>query len=635
MKRYWNFANLAIFSRFRHKFGSWNSNGANMISVPDFPILDSPAKCVALWPKYPNKTVGIWATGLPQQNVDVLWRLREELLKLGVPTVFFFTESAKLLLHDMLAQNSSATLAGDIYQLDDSRFFRLLNFVDVLVTNEYRVGYKDHRHIGAKLLSIKPTLQNPCGWNYFYDYGVTSRDPSKNLDYTYIDGCKIDYGLYPDICKIHRNDHFTQLVVGHVKIDLLLEERQKKSSISHTPVLLLYPTYMDFCMTLQKISPEKYVEIWAEAASSYLAWRPEGLVVFRPVLPNHSHPQVIELQARFANDGRFIVDTGYDNKFWIARADYFVTDYSQAHINFSLSAKKPTLRMVHTENVEEPKRDEWGWTISRPAQVVPLLQQMDMEEKIWAESLRKVQEREMPTLGRNFALLADMIQRIFHNDDDPAWFRVAKGHTPCRTRGDLLRLVAKGVKYEPFTLYLMHLWLNDLLSSTQDQETPKIWLGLLKRALLPRLDTASPLDCDVPLYIARYINEGLTITLVRLPVRQTVGLLRHCMRKDASLTATALLLTATSRYLRGPEKKRALFFLLMEWARYDPSVLQAVNDLAEKMPQHFSGPVLGRLNRVLPRVMKVPLPMRRLGAMALGLKKPLAKKYWRAHRELC
>lgn len=37
----------------------------------------------------------MWATGMPRQNVDVLWRLREELLKLGVPVVFFFNESAK------------------------------------------------------------------------------------------------------------------------------------------------------------------------------------------------------------------------------------------------------------------------------------------------------------------------------------------------------------------------------------------------------------------------------------------------------------------------------------------------------------------------------------------------------------
>lgn len=480
-----------------------------------------------------------------------------------------------------------------------------------------------------------PTLESPCPWNYFYDYVVSVRDPARNYIYKNIDSCKIDFGIYPDVCKIHRNPHFTQLVAGHAKIDLLLEERQKKAPGATAPVLLLYPTYINYSMSLQGIGPEKYVELWCEVIAAYLAWHPEGIVVFRPNVEGRVHPLVERISAKFAHDGRLFIDKEDNNKFWMARADYFVTDYSEAYANFCLSAKRPVIRMVYTKEEEEPIRDEWGWTVSRAGQVIPLLIQVDMEEDLWVESLRKIQEREMPTLGRNFARMASMILRIFHNDDDPAWFRVDKGHTPCRTTGDLLRLVAKGVKYEPFTLYLMRIWLNDLLSSTQAQETPKIWLGLLKRALLPRLDTASPLDRDNPLYIAKYINEGLTVTLNRMPVQQTVGLLRHCMHKDASLTATALLITATSHYLRGPEKKRALFFLLMEWARYDRSVLQTVNDLAEKMPQHFSGPVLDRLNHVLPRVMKIPLPMRRLASVALGLKKPLAKKYWRAHRALC
>lgn len=60
--------------------------------------------------------------------------------------------------------------------------------------------------------------------------------------------------------------------------------------------------------------------------------------------------------------------------------------------------------------------------------------------------------------------------------------------------------------------------------------------------------------------------------------------------------------------------------------------MKSYNDLAEKMPQHFSGPVLDKLNRLVPLAMKVPLPLRRLGALFLGIKKPLAKKYWRAHR---
>ena len=77
-----------------------------MTGSPDFPKLDSVAKCAALWPKYPQKVVGLWATGYPRQNVDVLWRLREELLNQGVPVIFFFMESAKPLLRTILSRDS-------------------------------------------------------------------------------------------------------------------------------------------------------------------------------------------------------------------------------------------------------------------------------------------------------------------------------------------------------------------------------------------------------------------------------------------------------------------------------------------------------------------------------------------------
>lgn len=152
----------------------------------------------------------------------------------------------------------------DIYQLDDSRYFRLLNFVDVLATHEYKVGYGNHRHIGAKLVSIPkhPTLESPCPWNYFYDYVVSVRDPGRNYISQNIDSCKIDFGIYPDVCKVHCNPHFTQLVAGHAKIDLLLEEHQKKAPEPMAPVLLLYPTSIDYSMSLQSIGPEKYVELW-------------------------------------------------------------------------------------------------------------------------------------------------------------------------------------------------------------------------------------------------------------------------------------------------------------------------------------------------------------------------------------
>lgn len=605
-----------------------------MVALPDFPVLDSPAKCAGLWSQFPENVVGMWATGLPRQNVDVLWRLRKELLKLDVPVVFFFKESAKSMLATVItAEASPAPSIPHIYQLDNASFFRLLNFVDVLVSNDTFLQYDLSRYIGAKLVGLphNAKLANPYFWNYCYDYFVSDQNELADFDYSF----------YPDHCKIHRKSNFTQLVAGHPKIDLLLEERQKNVSSSLPVVLLLYPVGVDFSIKLQNISAEKYVEIWSDVVSAFLEKCPDGVVVFRPVGADRSHPLVELLRVRFAEGGRFFIDEDDDNKFWLARARYFVTDYSEAFINFCMTAKRPAIRMVYTVEEWEPWPDEWGWTIRRPAQLAPLLEQMDMQEKQWTEALNGVQNREMPTLGQNFVLLASMIKRIFQDDDDPAWLTMDKGCTPCRTAGDLLKLVAKWSKKSSYQLKLFHSWFGDVEKGTSLKVTPTMMLLFLRRALLPHYELdytkcnfAGYDGTDAPDDIAQGLDKGLSIAVDSLPLTQTVGLLRHCLRKNSQLAATALLLTIISVHVPGGHKKRALFFLLVEWPQYDGPAMESINEMVQRMPHHFSRPVLARLNRFLPLVMKIPLPLRRFGARILGLKKPLAKKYWDAHKAL-
>lgn len=592
---------------------------------PDIPILDSPAKCAALWPKYPEKVVGMWATGSPHQNVDILWRLREELLKLGVPVVFFFRESAKPMLHSALHAHAFS-IPEDIYQLDDAKFFRLLNFVEVLVTNDYCVGHTHSHHIKAKLVGMPhhANLSNPHFWNFFYDYSVS--DKTSLADF--------DYNLFPDSSKIHRKPNFTQLVAGYPKIDLIFEERQKSATGIASQVLLLYPTYVDLAIDLQHIGPDIYVETWGEVISAFLDWCPDGIAVFRPMGTDRHHPLVERLKARFASDGRFFIDEDDDNKFWLARADYFVTDYSNGLVNFCMIAKKPGIRVNYSWDKTEPIRDKWGWIISRPEQFVPLLEEMDRDKKDWAQVFTEKQERDMPTLGRNFALLAGMIKRILDDNDDPAWLKLDKGHTPCLTEADTLKMISKLLKRCGYSMVHLGYWLNDALQPHDIYPSPKIWLLLLRHALLSTNDLDIGHQAETPEHIAKYLDIYLGNALESLPLRQSVGLMRYHLRKYPHESAVALLLTATSLHVSGPHKKRALFFLLMEWCRYDDEVLAYVNDMAKKMPQHFSRPVLDKLNRLLPWIMKIPLPLRRRAAGVLGLKKTLARKYWQAHRAL-
>ncbi|MBD5558622.1 MAG: hypothetical protein HDQ92_08810 [Desulfovibrio sp.] len=604
-----------------------------MFIVPDLPVLDSPAKCAALWPKYPEKVVGMWATGFPHQNADVLWRLRQELLSREVPVVFFFRKSALPMLEKVIATDGSIGCNQHIYQLDDHKYFLFLNFIDVLVSNDYCLDWRQARYTDAKLVSLPhhAKLANPDIGNFYYDYVVS--DSGRMSDF--------DYSPFPDNNKIHKNSYFTQLIAGHPKIDLIMEERLKGKSHLSQPLLLIYPCDIDKHINLQLINSSLYEKIWSEIIGDFLKWCPSGIVILSPPHYNRSHPVIEHIKSLFSEDGRLFIDDQIDNKFWLSRATYFITDYSKGFINFCMTAKKPAIRMVYTEDAIPARRDEWGWTISRPNQFIPCLEKMDAEETYWTALLERKQKSEMPTLGKNFVLLADMVKRIFNNDDDSAWPKKEKGHTRCETSGDMLKLVSKVTKDPSYSLGHLYRYQNIVLDSPTRSINPKVWLLVLRRALLAECNRDSFEDIyqlkshdDTPASISKFIDLWMEQTLASLPLKQFIGLLRYLINKYPQKIMNTLLMTICSPMVSGPHKKRVLFFLLMEMPHFDQQSLLKVNAFAETMPQHFSRPVLDKLNRLLPLAMKVPISLRRFAACILGLKKPLAKRYWQAHRAL-
>lgn len=592
-----------------------------------FPVLDTPAKCAALWPRYPQKVVGMWATASRRQNVDVLWRLRQELLRLGIRVVFFFQESAKPMLRAVLAEEAltEREVPPDIYQLEDVKFYRLLNFVEVLITNDYILKNPDEMNsISAKLVSLPHSyrMMNPYYWNRCFDYCVS--EISEFADF--------DYSIFPNAHKIHRNREFTLLPAGYPKIDLLLEQRQKCLAPGSPPVLLCYPTLIWMTLQLQELSHAGYAEIWARVIEDFLSFRPGGLAVFRPMGYERAHEAVKLLAARFSADGRFILDTDDDNKFWLARAAYFVTDYSTASRNFCLTARKPAIRMVCAREETLPQRDEWGWCVSRPGQVLPLLEEMDWDAARWNEHFAEKIRRELPTLGRAFPLLAGMVRRILENDDDPAWPRLPKGDTPCETPADLLKLTARFARKSRHSLSVVTHWMArpDISPSN-----PRIWLQLLKRALTVKkeIDQGEFWELETPRFLSVAVDNWLSGALNSLPMEQVLGLLRYCLRKNPDHAVLALFSVVLGCHMTGYHKKRALFFLLMEVSELGPALEQG-HQWVKTMPQYFSRPVLEKLTRLLPAVTRLPLPLRRLLAGAVGMQKPLARRYWRAHRAL-
>lgn len=597
------------------------------MAAPEFLCLDTPEKCASLCSNHSEKAVGLWATGFPRQNADVLWRLRQELMALGVPVVFFFRESAKSLVRKFLAEAPASPQGTEgIYQLENVYFMGLLDFVNVLVTSDYVLGFTNPRQVRAKLVSLphNAVAATPSVLNYFFDYVV--------CDNNHIDN-SFDYSLYPDQCKIHHNSSLSILSLSSPKLELLLEERQKHALSDSSPIIFFCPTVIDNVISLQGIDYDKYVEIWTSAITSCLSSRPGALIVFRPMPQDREHPALERIRAAFADESRFLVDDKDDNKYWIARARYFITDYSSADVNFAMTAKRPAVRMIYTREENAPKRDKLGWKICRPRQVVPCLDMSDMKEDGWRKTLTNSQESEMPGLGRVFPLFAGMIGQIHKGEDDPGWLRIDKERTPCKSPADLLKLVSKWTRKNDAPLSLQQFTLEQTSAFTGVRVPPQVWLLLLSHALRTPIDEMAGW-CDSPAAVAGLVSTWLGNALDTSPFAQGVGVLRHAMRKYPRNASAVLLLAAVSTALTGPDKKRALFFYLAEAPHFDRQALGLVNKMAERSPQYFSGPVLDKLNRLLPLVMKFPLSLRRRAAILLGRKKPLAKEYWRAHRAL-
>lgn len=714
-----------------------------MNALPDFPRLDSPARCAALWSDFPEKAVGLWATGFPRQNVDVLWRLRKELIKLGVPVIFFFTESAKPMLRTVLMAESGEE--ERIYQLDDAVIFFSLNFIPVLVTNDYINFYQllhiRFRKLPQKIVLLQHTATSGISTlNMYCDYLCITKPLEQKWLFT----------KFPPQFTIHHNEYLTILPTGYPKLDLLLEARKLNYKNKADPIFLFF--IGDIFVLRQRLYVAKgpqtaltdeFLHAWRELAKSLLNAWPRGTVVFRPMAASRETPEIQKLAAYISTDSRLILDLNDDNIHWLSRADYFIVDISTALENWIFSSLKPAIILEYGDNVSAGSF-QMGTFKSTPQHMADAVKMLQAEEAGWHTRLLEQRRTSHPFVGHVFERLSAMLARIATGTGTPAWLHEQKVNAVCTTLADTLRftgwfcsrenpylgqfrhywpllqslpggrdcrvcllllkcgLVIYGGQSDPATVApflacilqnslescppawtsgvikfclkknpaltrqvcalahytpyrpsgdmlksrdmlkavteytrkirdftMLSIWLDDVLNASAGTEAPQIWLLLMRRALLPDLLA----DHTLP-DIALIIERGMNTALKRLPLTQSIGLLRHCLRKEPHMAATALLITATSHHVNRFAKKRALFFLLMECGQC-VKALATVNDLAEKTPQHFSRPVLDKLNRLLPLAMKVPLPLRRYGARVLGLKKPLARKYWLAHRALC
>lgn len=546
------------------------------------------------------------ATGHPIQNVDVLWRLRRELLASGVPVVFFYPRSAREMLDKVIDAEQAgwgaalspepADVLADIYQIDEMPLFQYIDCMSVLITSDYALLFPDTTYIKAKLVSLPhhASIFPPSIWSYDYDYIVSEKGEFSTFDYS----------SFPNQMKIHRNPSLTLLRAGHPKLDLIIEEREKAAPPPGLGlVLLIYPYVIGRAKLHGKGSSEAYVADWTQVISDFLAEHPAGLVVHRPKKADLNEPELLALKANFANESRVLWDVQSDNKYWLARADYFITDYSDGYINWCLTSLKPAIWFRPDYTASPIHRTNFSLIAQDPEQVLTALKMADSEKQLWKALLSRIRRREWPMLGRSFMILADMVKRIRENADDPMWLTMDKGNSPCATPADVLRIIGRvcshPVRDVSDTYTLFSIWLPHFRFCCQATD-PRVPLLLLKRGL------SFILKLDTPAFGYGYhVNHCLELALSGVPYAWVRGTIRHCLRTRPLSAMFAFIAMACYGGMSGLQIQRVLSFLLMCGQKNIEVALDAFDKAIRNIDGTYSRHAFEVLRRELPALMAV------------------------------
>lgn len=491
-------------------------------------IIDTKAKCNWLCGRNQKRNpIALYATGLPRQNVDVLLRLREELLKNGVPVILFFNNSAKPMLNTLLPmagvrQEREGTYLEEIYQMDDLLFFQYLDFINILVTTDYANSYQllkpESRILPQKIVLLQHAAKTGISClNLYCDY-LCSNTPLK---------IKWPFKNFPSQLKIHRTNYLTLLPCGYPKLDLLLEARQRNYEEGREPVFLFFIGDLFLTKSRVSLSSEEVFCRWKKIAADLLSEWPNGKVVFRPIGCNRGIFEELDLLGKYiSTDTRLYLDLKDDNVWWLSRADYFFTDYSTAYVNWAYASLKPAiwLNYVCQPFASGPEAMECA-----PENIVDAVRIVQAEESQLRKKLLYKRRISYPFAGRTFGRLSAMLARINAGDDDSAWLRLEKEERDCGSLKDTLRFI--GWFTSPKSPYLQELiWYVPLFLSLPCGGDCRVLLLLLKGALTRYASLFANQEMAVPL-CADILKKCLT----SCPAGWIRRVLRVCAKHNPAL----------------------------------------------------------------------------------------------------
>lgn len=380
-----------------------------------------------------QKVVALWATTQPRQNVDVLLALKEALEQEGIPVLFLLKENAAALAA------AQARGQGNFFLLDDAQLLRFLPCVDLLVTHDYVTRYKKIPGFGGKVMYLNHTAAGHQGvaMDYFADYLVEI-----NTKFS----CDFDYTAVPAFLSVQHNPQLALVPAGSIKLDLLASarERAKDKAAAQGLLVSFYPLNSVHMLGANAAKISHAVGEWNAFVEGFFHAHPNGTFVFSPAIADRRRDFIRDFVDTWRHDRRFLYSEEDDNKYWLARSDFLLTDWSCIDTSWAFSTLRPAIHL--RPGVVEPlHKTAFGYTGGTGAEALHAL--ADAQKNLWRWKARLLRFRRelFPFFGRSIKTLTEAIRHIISADFPeplPGWGVLDKNVTAEKPVLALLRFLA-------------------------------------------------------------------------------------------------------------------------------------------------------------------------------------------------
>ena len=405
-----------------------------MSQVPTFERLSTAEDCQRLNGRFCGKrVVALWGTTQPRQNVDVLSALKAGLQQECIPVLF--------LVREIAAEFAAAHARGaeDFYILDDAELLRFLPCIDLLVTHDYVTGYRKIPGFGGKVMYLNHTAagHQSVAMDYFADYLVEI-----NTKFS----CDFDYTAVPAFLSVQHNPQLALVPAGSIKLDLLAAARREAKENTPAQGLLVsfYPLSSEHNLGGNAAKINHAVGEWNAFVEGFFQNHPDGTFVFSPSIADRGRDFIRHFVDTWRSDRRFLFSEDDDNKYWLSRSDFLVTDWSSIDASWMFSTLRPAIHL-RPGNGAPLHETAYGYTAATGEEALQALARAQKDLWRWKARLLKFRNEQFPFFGRSVARLCEAIRHIISADFPeplPTWGVVDKNTTQEKPALALLRFLA-------------------------------------------------------------------------------------------------------------------------------------------------------------------------------------------------